>query len=231
MLPTRRSFARDVPYRGPVAGFLPRAALILAVAGMTMTSGPTTAAESAVAAAGDGSAAQQLVQQVTSTIIDDLVARRDVLQNDPQAVYELVDRLVIPHFDFEHMSQRVLGKKGWKAATPEQRGQFIAAFRTMLVRTYALMLTEYRGQLLTWRDPQQRKQGEVVVPVKIDLPGQPIEVEYALHGSGADWRVFDVAVDGVSIVRNYRSSFRSELRRKGIDGLIASLEAKNAARN
>jgi len=231
MFPTRRSSARDVPSRDPVAGFLPRVALIVAVAGMTMVTGPTMAAGPVVAAAGDGFAAQRLVQQVTSTIIDDLTARRDVLRNDPQAVYELVDRLVLPHFDFEHMSKGVLGKKGWKAATPEQRAQFIAAFRTMLIRTYALMLTEYRGQLLTWRDPQRRKQGEVVVPVKIDLPGHPIEVEYALHGSGADWRVFDVAVDGVSIVRNYRSSFRSELRRNGIDGLIASLEARNAARN
>ena len=227
MFPTRRNTAQDVPYRGPVAGFLHRVALVVAVAAMTMAAGPT------VTAASDGSAAQQLVQKVTSTIIDELAARRDALRNDPQAVYELVDRLVLPHFDFERMSRRVLGKKGWKTATPEQRAQFVTAFRTLLVRTYAVMLNEYRGQPLVWREPVPRKKDdEVVVPVTIELAGgQPAQVAYAMHGGGADWKVFDVALDGVSLVKNYRSSFRSKLARNGIDGLIASLEAKNAAMN
>ena len=225
MFPTRRNPARDVPSRGPVAGFLRRAALIVAVAGMTMAAGPT------VTAASDGSAAQRLVQRVTSTIIDELATRRDALRSDPQAVYELVDRLILPHFDFERMSRRVLGKKGWNRATAEQRARFVAAFRTLLVRTYAVMLNEYRGQPLIWRDPVPRnKDDEIVVPVTIELAGgQPAQVAYAMYASGADWKVFDVAVDGVSLVRNYRSSFRSELARNGIDGLIASLEAKNAA--
>ena len=227
MFPTRRNRAHDIPHRGPVAGFLRRVALIVAVAGMTMAAGP------AVAAASDGSAAQQLVQRVTSTIIDELTVRRDALRNDPRAVYELVDRLILPHFDFERMSRRVLGKKGWRTSTPEQRAQFVAAFRTLLVRTYAVMLNEYRGQPLTWRDPMPReKDDEIVVPLTIELAGgEPVQVAYAMHGSGTDWKVFDVALDGVSLVKNYRSSFRSELARNGIDGLIASLEAKNAAPN
>ena len=227
MFPIRRIPVRDTPYRGPVADFLHRVALIVAVAGMTMAAGPT------VTAANDGIAAQQLVLRVTSTIIDELTVRRDALRNDPRAVYELVDRLVIPHFDFERMSRRALGKKGWKTATPAQRAQFVAAFRTLLVRTYAVILNEYRGQPLTWHDPMPRKKDdEFVVPVTVELTGgQPVQVAYAMHGSGTDWRVFDVALDGVSLVRNYRSSFRSELARNGIDGLIASLEAKNAAMN
>ena len=227
MFPTRRNTVQDIPYRGPVADFLHRVALIVAVAAMTMVAGP------AVTAASDGSAAQQLVQRVTSTIIDELTARRDALHNDPQAVYELVDRLILPHFDFERMSRRVLGKKGWKTATPEQRTQFVAAFRTLLVRTYAVMLNEYRGQPLVWREPVPRKKDdEVVVPVTIELAGgEPAQVAYAMHGGGTDWKVFDVALDGVSLVKNYRSSFRSKLARNGIDGLIASLEAKNAAMN
>ena len=227
MFPTRRIPARDIRYRGPMGGFLHRMALIVAVAGMTMAAGP------AVTAASDGSAAQQLVQRVTSTIIDELTTRRDALESDPRAVYELVDRLILPHFDFERMSRRVLGKKGWKKATPEQRTRFVAAFRTLLVRTYAVMLNEYRGQSLTWRDPvPRRKDDEIVIPVTIELAGgEPAQVAYAMYGSGTDWKVFDVAVDGVSLVRNYRSSFRSELARNGIDGLIASLEARNASAN
>ena len=227
MFPTRRNPARDVPNRRPVARLLRRVALIVAVAGMSMAAGPP------VTAASEGSAAQQLVQRVTSTIIDELTTRRDALRSDPRAVYGLVDRLILPHFDFERMSRRVLGKKGWKTATAEQRAQFVAAFRTLLVRTYAVMLNEYRGQRLTWRDPvPRRKDDEIVVPVTIELTGgDPVEVAYAMHDSGTEWKVFDLAVDGVSLVRNYRSSFRSQLARNGIDGLIASLEAKNAEMN
>ena len=225
MLSTRRNSSRRVAACGPIVGFLHRTAPIVAVAVMTMAAGP------AVTAASDGSAAQQLVRQVTSTIIDELTTRRAALDKDPQAVYGLVHRFVLPHFDFERMSRGVIGKKHWKAATPAQREKFIAAFRTRLVRTYAVMLNEYRGQALTWLDPVPRKKDdEFVVPVTIELTGGvPARVAYAMHGSGTDWKVFDVAVDGVSLVRNYRSSFRAELARHGIDGLIASLEAKNAA--
>lgn len=216
-----------VANRGPLVRLLRRVAPMAAAAGLTMAAGPPAMAAS------DGSAAQQLVQQVTSTIIDELTERRDALRDDPHAVYELVDRLVLPHFDFERMSRRVLGKKRWTQATAEQRTQFVAAFRTLLVRTYALMLNEYRGQPLTWHDPVPRKRDdEVVIPVTVELGGSPpAQVAYAMHGSGTDWRVFDVAVDGVSLVKNYRSSFRSEIARNGIDGLIARLEAKNAAAN
>lgn len=180
-------------------------------------------------AANSGASARDLVKQVTSSIIEELTSRREELQDNTQAVYGLVDRLVLPHFDFERMSRRVLGKR-WKKATPEQRTRFVSAFRTLLVRTYALVLNEYRGQSLTYLDPIPRKKDdEVVVPVQIELTGnQEVRVAYAMHEGEAGWKVFDVAVDGVSLVTNYRSSFRSEIARHGVDGLIARLEAKNS---
>ena len=181
------------------------------------------------AAAGADSAAQQLAKEVTTSIVEELTSRRESLRNDPQGVYELVDRLILPHFDFERMSRRVLGKR-WKEASPEQRRRFVAAFRSMLVRTYATMLNEYRGQTLVWLDPVARKKDdEIVVPVQVELSAsQPVRVAYLMHGNGTDWKVFDVAVDGVSLVTNYRSSFRSEIARHGIEGLIERLEARNA---
>ena len=195
----------------------------LAVAAAGMIAGSTALAASS------GSAARNLVEQVTSSIIEELTSRGDELQSNPQAVFDLVDRLVLPHFDFDRMSRRVLGKR-WKSATPEQRSRFVLAFRTLLVRTYAMVLNEYRGQTLTYLDPVPRKKdGEIVVPVTIELTGsQSARVAYALQGKGTDWKVFDVAVDGVSLVKNYRSSFRSEIARHGIEGLIARLEAKNS---
>ena len=200
-----------------------RRSALLMVAAASMVVG------SMALAASTGASAQHLVQQVTSSIIDELTSRREALQGDPQAVYELVERLVLPYFDFERMSRRVLGKR-WKRATSEQRARFVSAFRALLVRTYAMVLHEYRGQTLTYLDPVPRKKdGEVVIPVGILLTGgQTVHIAYAMHGHGTDWQIFDVAVDGVSLVTNYRSSFRSEIARHGIDGLIARLEAKSS---
>ena len=187
---------------------------------------------SSAMAAESESPARDLVVQVTSRVIQVLESERALLDDNPARVYELADRLVLPHFDFERMAKRVLGKR-WKTATPEQKTRFILAFRTLLLRTYATLLNEYSGQPLTYHDPQPRKnETEIVIPVEIELAGgEPVRVAYAMHGTGSDWKVFDVAVDGVSIVMNYRSSFRSEIARHGIDGLIALLEAKNSAAN
>ena len=99
----------------------------------------------------------------------------------------------------------------------------------MLVHTYGAVLNEYDGQTLTYFDPVPRKKkGEVVVPVQVeDSSGKQVRVAYAMHQHGEEWKVFDVAIDGVSLVTNYRSSFRSKIARDGIDGLISSIEEKN----
>ena len=197
---------------------------------------PTVVAAACVLAASaatahSGNEAQHLVQHVTSQVIEELEAQRESIRDDPERLYELVDRLVLPYFDFERMSRRVLGKR-WKKATPDQQMRFVAAFRTRLVRTYATVLNEYTGQTLTYLDPIPRKEGEVVIPVDIRMKGsQSVRVAYAMHGSGEEWSVFDVAIDGVSLVTNYRSSFRAEIARNGIEGLIARLESQSAGTN
>ena len=188
-------------------------------------------AGSAAKAEDAGASAQRFVEQVTSTIVDELTSRRETLRDDPQALYALVDRHILPYFDFERMSRRVLGKKRWTNATPEQRERFVSAFRSLLVRTYATVLNEYRGQPLTYLDPVARKEeDEIVMPAQVELSGgRSVGFAYAMQRSGMAWKVFDVSVDGVSLVTNYRSSFRSEIARHGVDGLIARLEAKNLA--
>ena len=195
--------------------------LIVAAAGMI--------AGATVLAASPGIPAQNLVKQVTSGIIEELRSRREALQDNPQAMHELVDRHLLPYFDFERMSRRVLGKR-WKKATPEQQARFVSAFRTLLVRTYATLLDEYNGQRMIYLDPVPRKKDdEIVIPVQMEVTSnQEVRVAYAMRESAEGWKVFDVAVDGVSLVTNYRSSFRSEVARHGIDGLIARIEAKNS---
>ena len=195
--------------------------LIVAVAGMIFGS--------TALAASPGVPARDLVEAVVSDIFEELTARREALEDDPQAMRELVDRLVLPHFDFELMSRRVLGKR-WKKATPEQQARFVSAFRNLLVRTYSILLNEYSGQTVTYLDPVPRKRDdEIIIPVRLELASnQEVRVAYVMRESATGWKVFDIAVDGVSLVTNYRSSFRSEIARHGVDGLIAHIEAKNS---
>ena len=172
--------------------------------------------------------ARHLVEEVVSGIVDELEAKRDAIRDDPDCLIAIVERLIVPHFDLERMSRRVLGKR-WKSATPDQQTRFMSAFRTMLVHTYGAVLTEYDGLAFTYLDPVPRKkEGEVVVPVQVeDTSGQQVQVAYAMEQHGTEWKVFDVAIDGVSLVTNYRSSFRSKIAQDGIDGLISSIEERN----
>ena len=197
---------------------------VVAVAGVL--AGSTTMA------ADSESPALDLVKQVTSSIIQELDSQGELLRDDTERAFMLSERLVLPYLDVERMARRVLGKR-WRAATPEQQTRFVSAFRTMLVRTYALVLHEYRGQTLTYLDPVPRKKDdEIVIPVRIEVAGgNTVRVAYAMQGTGSDWKVFDVAVDGVSLVTNYRSSFRSEIARHGIERLIERIESNNARTN
>ena len=189
------------------------------------------AAISTAMAADTSASARHLVETVMSEVVHELEARRDAIRDDSTCLDEIVERLVIPHFDLERMSRRVLRKR-WNGASVDQQTRFIAAFRTTLVQTYAAVLGAYDGQSVAYLEPVPRKkEGEVVVPVQITgSGGQPIRVAYAMHQPAAGWKVFDVAVDGISIVMTFRSSFRSKIARDGIDALISNLEEKNMAR-
>ena len=184
----------------------------------------------AFAAGATGPSAQGLVQETTTRLIGVLESERESLRDDPRRLHEVVEEFILPYFDFERMSRRVLGKKQWKKAGPEQRARFVSAFRSLLVRTYATVLNQYRDQTITWLDPVPRKKDdEIIVPVLIGQAGnRTIRVAYAMHRDGQDWKAFDVSIDGVSLVTNYRSSFRSEIARHGIDGLITRLNEMNA---
>jgi len=171
---------------------------------------------------------QQLVQQVSEQVLARLKAERVVLEQHPDRVYALIEELVLPHFDFVRMSAWVLGKY-WRRASKEQKLRFIRAFRTLLVRTYGVALLEYSDQkirFLPLRDDPAG--GNVTVRSEVIQPdGQRVAINYRLHQRNGRWKVYDVSVDGVSLVANYRTSFASEIKQQGLDALIERLERHN----
>ncbi|MBI3773830.1 MAG: ABC transporter substrate-binding protein [Gammaproteobacteria bacterium] len=173
-------------------------------------------------------APDQLVQETSKQMLAKLKEERDVIKKNPERIYDLVQQIVLPHFDFEYMSQLVLAKN-WKRATDAQRKAFVSEFRTLLVRTYATSLNEYTDQKLTYL-PFRQNQGdtEVTVRTEVEQPGGlPIPIDYRLHQRDNEWIVFDVIIDNVSLVSNYRTTFAKEVRQGDIDGLIKTLVDRN----
>ncbi len=171
---------------------------------------------------------QELVRQASDRILATLNDESDLLAEDPQRLYQLVDEVLVNHMDFERMSRWVLGKH-WKAANAEQRTQFVAEFRRLLVRTYAAALAGYSGQEVAYLPLREtRIDNEVVVRTEIHQPaGPPIPVHYNLYLRNGVWKAYDVRIDGISLVANYRATFGAEVRVAGIDALIQTLSARN----
>lgn len=178
-------------------------------------------------AASSEDSAEEVVKKTTERVLEAIKKEREVIDEDPGRIFGIVDQFIIPHFDFERMSQRVLGKY-WHRATDDQRARFAAQFQTLLVRTYAAALREYSAQKVEYLPSRRREGGEVSVRTQIVESGRPpIPIQYEMHDPGNGWKVYDVSIDGVSLVINYRSTFASEIRNNGLDGLIERLAKHN----
>jgi phospholipid transport system substrate-binding protein len=171
---------------------------------------------------------EALVKQTTDQVLSALEQNKARIKADPQAVLGLVQDIVLPHFDFELMSRLVLARN-WRDATPEQQERFVGEFRQLLIRTYGTSLSEYSGQkveFLPSRAEPDPKRATVRTQIRQDA-GQPIPITYHLRQTGDGWKVFDVVIEGVSLVQNYRTSFASEIQQRGLDGLIDRIRERN----
>ncbi|MDS4021450.1 MAG: ABC transporter substrate-binding protein [Candidatus Competibacter sp.] len=172
---------------------------------------------------------QEVVQETSARMIDALRKNSATLRQDSSRIYELVDQIVLPNFDFELMSRWVLGR-AWQQATPEQRRRFTEEFRTLLVRTYAKALLEYADEdIRVPPQPSAADGNEATIRTEVrPKTGQSIQINYSMHLNNDAWKVYDVTVDGVSLVTNYRGTFVGQIRDSGIDAVIADLQQRNA---
>lgn len=170
----------------------------------------------------------QLARNTTQEVLAILKADKDIQSGNTQKVHELVEAKVLPHFDFNRMTQLAVGKH-WNTATPQQKQSLVKEFRALLVRTYATSLTEFSNQAIEFKPLAMASDAtDVTVQTEIKQPGgKPIPIDYAMYKTAFGWKVYDVAIDGVSLVINYRGSFANTIRQSGIDGLITLLEAKS----
>ncbi len=176
-------------------------------------------------------AADTAPDALVKATVDDVLAV--IKQNkDKHALRALAEQKVLPHFDFKRMTQLAVGTS-WRQASPTQQQALENSFRTLLVNTYtsALSVSATGTQTVEVKPAQVKAdQNEVTVKTTVKDPGkQPIEIDYRMAKSSDGWKVFDVVVEDLSLVTNYRGTFASEVSRSGIDGLIKALDEKNRA--
>ncbi|KGM05863.1 putative ABC transporter, auxiliary component YrbC [Methylophaga thiooxydans] len=173
---------------------------------------------------------QALVKKASDDMLAALAENEVELEDNPDKIYSLVEAILMPHFDFEKMSKLALGKN-WRQANAEQRVRFTEEFRLLLIRTYSTAMLEYTDEeirMLPFRDDISRKR--VSVPMEVVQPAGPaIPMALSLYQNKQDeWKVYDVKIDGISLVTNYRSSFANDIRQGGMEGLIENLAKRNA---
>lgn len=174
------------------------------------------------------SSASATIKTASERMLSTLEGQRAAIERDPGKIYGLVDQILVPHFDFERITRAAVGKH-WSKATAAQRKALTAGFQQVLIRTYAKALLSYSGEEIRFLPEKPGPRSTVVVPTQVREPGaEPIPIDYKLYKKGGSWRIYDVRIDNVSLVSNYRGSFNSQIRRKGIDSLIGRLNEMNA---
>lgn len=169
-----------------------------------------------------------LARSVTDEVLAVLRADKDIQAGNQKKVVDLVEKKVLPHFNFVRMTQLAVGRH-WREASPEQQKLLVREFRTLLVHTYAATFAAYRDQAIEYR-PLRLQPGDTDVVVKslITQPGgKPVTVDYRMQKSDTGWKVYDVVVGDLSLVQSYRGSFNTEVQKGGIDGLVQALTEKN----
>ena len=171
-----------------------------------------------------------MVKRIADEVLQIIRSDKDVAAGNQQKVVALAEQKVLPHFDFTRMTRLAVGRN-WNQANDAQKEALTKEFRTMLVRTYSSSLTAYKNQTIQVK-PLAMSPNDKETTVRtqvIQQGGPPIPIDYAMEKTDSGWKVYDVVIDGASLVTTYRSSFNDQIQKSGIDGLIKTLQERNAS--
>jgi phospholipid transport system substrate-binding protein len=174
----------------------------------------------------------ELVKRVADDVIKIIQQDRDLATGSQSKMAQLIEEKIVPNFDFERMTRLAVGKS-WRQATPEQQKALMDEFRALLLRSYSTAYSAYKYIVIEVRPLKlQPDDDDVQVKTLIKLPGgaPPVNVDYSMFKGAAGWKVYDVTVDGVSLVTTYRSTFSEQIQKSGIDGLVKALADMNATK-
>jgi len=170
-----------------------------------------------------------LLERTSAQVIKILRDDHELLKSEPGRIYKIIDDYILPHLDNVTMAKLALGKN-WRKATKKQKLAFVDEFKNLLVRTYSKSLIEYKDNEIKYfpikLEVDTRKTS---VKAEITQPGgPPIPMAYRMRLKNNAWKVYDIKIDGISLVTSYRGTFTQEIRKSGIEGLLKYLRDKNS---
>lgn len=171
---------------------------------------------------------EELVKKVTEDVLAAIKTDKELAAGDKQKALKLAEEKILPLIDFEEATRLAVGRS-WREATPEQKKKLVAEFRSMLVRTYSNALEGYQGQTMKVL-PSRTKPGDTEATVRnqyLRPGGKPVPIDYQMRKTDQGWKIYDITVEGISLVLTYRSEFDAVVKQDGIDGLIKRLGEKN----
>jgi phospholipid transport system substrate-binding protein len=174
-----------------------------------------------------------MLQNVTDNVMRELRAHNQEVRQNSGKLYALVDHLILPHVDFSEMARWVVGRNAWKSADPNTQDAFVAEFKTMVVRSYARSLLEYTDQtieFLPFRGTIGDKQRIQVLSLIKENGKSPIRMDYHLIRDGDAWKVYDIIVEGVSLMQGYRAQFADDIRTGGLPAVVKNMHRHNTQR-
>ena len=184
---------------------------------------------SSVVSAGEIEAPLDLLKRTSDEVIAVLKEKRTAIEADPNLVFQIVDEYILPHLDDVTLAKLALGKN-WRKADNNQKIEFVDQFRTLLIRTYGKSLQEFSDQKINFF-PVRMKESDTSVTVKSEVlqsGGPSIPMDYRLRLKDDAWKVYDIKIDGVSLVTNYRGTFAQEIRKGGMEAVLKMLHEKNS---
>jgi phospholipid transport system substrate-binding protein len=200
--------------------------------GTLLATGAVHAADAAkpAPASVDTSGPSQLIESSANILLTGITQRRAEFRKDPTGLYALVEQTLLPNFDTPYSAQLVLGPN-WRTATPEQRERFVKAFYQSLLYTYGDAMIDFTGDRLTVLPakvaPEDTK--ATVRTVIMGSSGTKYSVNYSMRKVNGQWKAWDVVIDGISYVKSYREDYGAEVQQRGLEAVIARLEAKAAS--
>ncbi|MBU0745021.1 MAG: ABC transporter substrate-binding protein [Gammaproteobacteria bacterium] len=172
-----------------------------------------------------------MLKSTSSQMLQELDKHIGQLKNNRKLVNNLVNTIVVPHFDLLSMSRAVIGRTYWQQASSNTQQEFIKEFTAYVIRTYSSALQSYDGETMKFYPIRGEVGNKTRISSDLMLKnGPPIQLQYGLVKQGSQWLIYDFSVDGVSIIKNYQSQFAGILRQKGLDGLVRQLQQRNGAR-
>jgi phospholipid transport system substrate-binding protein len=178
---------------------------------------------------------QPLVEEKIDELIRRLRENAEQIRSDQSIAYRISDELMTPHIDFPRIARLVIGKY-WKSASPAQQQQLIEEIKALLVRSYVSAMTSYVDDIIALADkeaitylPSRYQTGDKKASVRANITlegGQAADVQYQLYYRD-EWKIYDIRIEGISLAITYRTSFGEQIKRDGLDGLIAQLAERN----